>query len=78
MKLPGFTADASLYHGNAQYIASVESTGRERGLQPQSILWPPGIPGIDWCIWGCVCVSQIGCPCCNWIRLPSWPTTRLF
>lgn len=77
MRLPGFTADASLYDGKAQYVASVKSSGKGLGLQPQSILWPPGIPGKDWCIRDCVCVSQIGCPCCGWIRLPSWPTTIL-
>lgn len=76
MKLPGFSADASLYESKSEY-GSAQFVARPVGVQPQLILWPPGIPGRDWCIPNCVCVSQVNCPCCGWNFPRSWPPTIL-
>jgi hypothetical protein len=77
MNLPGFTAEASLYSRSGKYSAATNFRADEGPLHAQLLLWPPGIPGKDWCIVGCVCVTQENCPCCDW-NVFRWPGTVIF
>jgi hypothetical protein len=62
-KIPGFTAEASMYKTSARYHALVAGSYRQTdgGISPQFRIWWPGMPG---CNPNCVCISPVSCPCC--------------
>src|SRR5438552_719030 len=82
MKVPGFTAEATVYATDRSYrmIARIPGSNGTPGVSPSLI--GSRVPGRD-CIQGCICVQPEGCPCCesiwkawNWqrpfaIRAPS-------
>lgn len=69
MRMPGFTAEASLYKTSMNYkLAASWAVGAcGQAVIPQ--LRIIRIPDKD-CIPGCICVSPINCPCCDIIDFP--------
>ncbi len=68
--IPRFTAESSLVKSGGRYAFV---TGRAAGTFGRAI------PQLQWlgeikkpCIPGCICVSPIGCPCCDSLGWP-WP-----
>lgn len=72
MTIPRFDAEASLYKTSGHYRLA---TGRFSGLYAEQVRPQFFYPrrGGDWCIPGCICVSPIGCPCCDSL-FPTFPT----
>jgi len=65
MKMPGFTAEASLYKSsnNHHRLVSNQAVGGPiQAIIPQA--------GEDDCIPGCICFSPIDCPCCSVFPFP--------
>ncbi len=74
MNIPEFTAEASLVKSGRRYAFV---PGRAIGAFGLVIPQLPRLSGTKKpCIRGCVCVSPIGCPCCDSLDLPfPFPTT---
>ena len=66
IRLPQFTATASLADGRVRYVPTrrIPPTCGTESVVAQLINRPGG------CIPGCICVSPIGCPCCNSLPMP--------
>jgi hypothetical protein len=63
-RIPGFTAETSIYSSANHY--SISSAGvATPSILPQLRKFPGGGD----CIPGCICVSPINCPCCDTL----WP-----
>jgi hypothetical protein len=64
MSAPGFTASIALYKTSGRYRVAA---GRVSGLYAEQV--HPQLyvrrNGAGECIPGCICVSPIGCPCCD-------------
>jgi hypothetical protein len=60
----GFTADVTLYKASGRYRVTV---GPASGFYAEQVRPQLSIRrnGADGCIPGCICVSPIGCPCCD-------------
>ncbi len=70
-KLPGFTAEDSLYASRQHYTMIVTRNVPTEAHIRLQLRRPPK----DRCIPGCVCVSPIDCPCCGSLDWP-WPFPR--
>ncbi len=69
MRMPGFTAEASVYISRTRYnMTATKFFAVRAGIRPQIRPWPP-----EDCIPGCICVSPINCPCCKSIWPLPWP-----
>jgi hypothetical protein len=64
-RIPGYTAEVSIYSSANQYWVGPAGTSTPSMLQPQL----RKLPGGGDCIPGCICVSPINCPCCDSV----WP-----
>lgn len=73
MNLPGFTVEASLAKSGGRYafVPGLATGTFGRAIPQLRRLDEPKEP----CIRGCICVSPIGCPCCDSLE-PS-PTGSL-
>ena len=72
MKMPGFTAEASLHRANTHYriFGSTHRSGATGMTVPQlRIRSSP----TDSCDPTCLCVSPFNCPCCFSIDDSVWP-----
>jgi len=62
MRMPGFTAEASVFPGEAAASARYFATERETVVL-QLLAWPKRFPGLR-CNPSCVCIHSENCPCC--------------
>jgi hypothetical protein len=66
-RIPGYTAETSIYSSAMQYRVGPKEAPTPSVLQPQLRRRPK-----DDCIPGCICVSPINCPCCDsWWPFPG-------
>lgn len=76
--MPGFTARFSLGDRFEHYSARVGSAAGHGEVQAQ-LRWERGHFGDYDCIPGCICFSQVNCPCCaNIFDFPLPSTSRAF
>lgn len=70
MKIPGFSAEASLESHRGLVVSATEP--RDRDLD--TVLSPQLMRRYeDRCIPGCICVTGENCPCCDWVSGPRSP-----
>jgi hypothetical protein len=71
MKIPGFTADVTLYQTSRRYRRATNRLGDlyVEQIRPQFYIWS----GDRQCIPDCVCIGPGKCPCCGSLPIFRYP-----
>jgi hypothetical protein len=63
--LPGFTGEAALEKVGSSFMTGPLRHVTDPHKPSLQLVEVARRRGDDWCIPGCICVSPIGCPCCD-------------